>query len=60
MIGSTSILESRVVRQSRHVDELRSGSAQLAVIALEAVAHEMDSRLFKPERYVLVATPIWK
>jgi DNA-binding transcriptional LysR family regulator len=46
-------LESRV-------DALRNGRAQLAILSRERVAREMDSKLLKPEEYVLVGPASWK
>jgi DNA-binding transcriptional LysR family regulator len=42
------------------VEDLRAGTAQLAVLPPELVAREMDSKLLKPEKYVLVGSPRWK
>jgi LysR family transcriptional regulator (chromosome initiation inhibitor) len=39
---------------------VRSGSAALAVISPESVPNEMDSKLLKPDRYILVASRKWK
>ena len=39
--------------------ELRSGKSQMIIVAPEHVAREMDSRLLKPEKYLLVATRDW-
>jgi len=39
---------------------LRSGQTQFAILAPEEVAREMDSKLLKPERYVLVGSKEWK
>ena len=50
---SISDLESRA-------EELRSGRVQLAILEPENVAREMDSKLLKPERYLLVGAPKWK
>jgi len=41
-------------------DALRSGKAQLAILSRERVAREMDSKLLKPEKYVLVGPSAWK
>lgn len=41
-------------------EALRSGRAQIAILARERVAREMDSKILKPERYVLVGPPAWK
>ncbi len=39
---------------------LRTGESQLAILSPEQVAREMDSKLLKPEQYVLVGPPQWK
>jgi DNA-binding transcriptional LysR family regulator len=41
-------------------DALRNGRAQLAILSRERVAREMDSKLLKPEEYVLVGPSAWK
>jgi LysR family transcriptional regulator, chromosome initiation inhibitor len=42
------------------VQSLRSGLADLAIVAPDFVPNELDSKLLKPDRYVLVATNRWK
>ena len=42
------------------VNQVRSGKADLAIIPPEQVPNEMDSKLLKPEKYVLVASQKWK
>ncbi len=39
---------------------LKTGRAQLAVIPAREVVNEIDSKLLRPERYVLVGPPSWK
>lgn len=39
---------------------LRQGESQLAILPPERVAKEMDSKLLKPEQYVLVGAPEWR
>lgn len=41
-------------------DKLRQGKTDLAIVAPEAVALEMDSKLLKKERYILVGPKKWK
>ncbi|MFL5814787.1 MAG: LysR family transcriptional regulator [Bdellovibrionia bacterium] len=41
-------------------DALRNGRSQLAILSRERVAREMDSKLLKPEEYVLVGPASWK
>jgi DNA-binding transcriptional LysR family regulator len=41
-------------------DDLRNGQAQLAILSRERVAREMDSKLLKPEEFVLVGPSAWK
>ncbi|MGE0171150.1 MAG: LysR family transcriptional regulator [Oligoflexales bacterium] len=45
---------------SGRIDRIRSGSAALAIVPPERVPQEMDSKLLKPDRYVLVASPKWQ
>lgn len=42
------------------VRSLRSGDSQLAIIRDEDVTPEMEHKLLKPERFVLVCTSAWK
>ncbi len=42
------------------IEDLRTGQTQFAVVPREQVAAEMDSKLLKPERYLLVGTKKWK
>lgn len=42
------------------VRSLRSGESQFAIIQPQDVTPEMEHKLLKPERYVLVCTPAWK
>lgn len=41
------------------LDYLKSGAAQLAVLGRDEVVDELDSKLLRPETYVLVAAPGW-
>jgi DNA-binding transcriptional LysR family regulator len=50
-----NIQDQRLAAQS-----LREGSALFAVLAPEQVAREMDSKLLKPEEYVLIGPSTWK
>ena len=43
-----------------HLRSLRTGESQLAVIQREDVVPEMEYKLLKPERYVLVCASAWK
>lgn len=42
------------------LDKIKRGQAQLGIIAPEQVTLEMDSRVLKPERYVLAGAAAWK
>lgn len=42
------------------IRSLRSGESQLAVVRKEDLVAEMESKILKPERYVLVCTSQWK
>jgi LysR family transcriptional regulator, chromosome initiation inhibitor len=49
------------ITDSEHRDRmLRTGQCQLAILSPERVAREMDSKLLRPEQYVLVGTPAWR
>lgn len=39
---------------------VRSGKAAIAIVPPEQVPNEMDSKMLKPEKYILVASPKWK
>jgi DNA-binding transcriptional LysR family regulator len=39
---------------------VRSGQVALAIVPPEAVPNEMDSKMLKPDKYVLVASKKWK
>lgn len=39
---------------------VRSGKAALAIVPPEQVPNEMDSKVLKPEKYILVASAKWK
>ncbi len=41
------------------LDALKAGHSQLAVLPRREVVHELDSRLLRPDRYILVATAAW-
>ncbi|MBI3556146.1 MAG: LysR family transcriptional regulator [Deltaproteobacteria bacterium] len=41
-------------------DALRRGTAQLAILPHHQISREMDSKLLKPERYILVAPKAWR
>lgn len=42
------------------VNLVRSGHAALAIVPPERIPNEMESKRLKPERYLLVASPLWK
>jgi LysR family transcriptional regulator, chromosome initiation inhibitor len=42
------------------VNLVRSGKTDLAIVPPEQVPNEMDSKLLKPEKYILVASQKWK
>lgn len=42
------------------LQSVRSGKATLAIVSPESVPNEMDSKMLKPEKYVLVASKEWK
>lgn len=45
---------------SNRIDLIRRGEADLAIVSPEHVPNEMDSKLLRPDRYLLVASPKWK
>lgn len=54
------LLSFQISDDPRLTAELRSGTSQLVIVSPEEVAREMDSKLLKPESYLLVATSRWK
>lgn len=42
------------------VEMIRQGKVDLAVVSPHLVPNEMDSKMLKPDRYILVASPKWK
>lgn len=53
-------LHFHVTDAADRVPLLRTGEADLAIVAPDQVPAEMEGKMLKPERYVLVATPAWK
>jgi LysR family transcriptional regulator, chromosome initiation inhibitor len=45
---------------SNLIESIKRGEADLAVVSGEHVPYEMDSKLLKPDRYLLVACAKWK
>lgn len=41
-------------------DLVRRGEADFAIVSPDEVPNEMDSKLLRPDRYLLVASPKWK
>ena len=42
------------------IDLLKRGSAHLVIVPPEFVVKEVDSKLLRPEKYILVGSPKWK
>ncbi len=42
------------------IEQLREGRSQLAVVPVEEVVNELDSRRLKPTRHILVGPRMWK
>jgi DNA-binding transcriptional LysR family regulator len=42
------------------IEDLRAGSVHLAIVSPTQVAREMDSKVVKAEKYVMVGPPKWK
>ncbi|MCW5588740.1 MAG: LysR family transcriptional regulator [Legionellales bacterium] len=47
-------------REDYCVKSIRSGENQLAIVQQQNVLPELQTKLLKPEHYVLVCTPAWK
>jgi LysR family transcriptional regulator, chromosome initiation inhibitor len=54
------ILSYRLDDRENRAELLKKGIAHLAILAPREVALEMDSKVLKPDRYVLVASAKWK
>lgn len=54
------VLSYRLDDQENRSDLLKKGIVQLAILSPQDVTLEMDSKLLKPDRYVLVASSKWK
>lgn len=54
------VLSYRLDDQENRVEILKKGIVQLAILPPQEVTLEMDSRLLKPDRYILVASSKWK
>jgi len=57
---SQLLITFNVVDIENRLNDLRDGSAQLAIVPRVQVTKEMDSKLLKPEKYLLVGTKAWK
>lgn len=54
------ILSYRLDDQENRADLLKKGIVQLAILSPQDVALEMDSKILRPDRYILVASSKWK
>jgi DNA-binding transcriptional LysR family regulator len=54
------LLNFRLYDEENRVDLLKKGDVDLAIVSPEQVRLEMDSKVLKPDRYVLVASSMWK
>ena len=45
---------------SNRIDLVRKGEADLVIVPPESVPNEMDSKVLKPDRYILVGSAEWK
>jgi len=54
------LLNFQINDESKLTDELRSGVSHFVIVPPEDVAREMDSKILKAERYVLVASSKWR
>ncbi len=53
-------LHLRSEDHSNRLELIRKGSADLAIVPAENIPNEMDSKLIKPDRYLLVASASWR
>jgi LysR family transcriptional regulator (chromosome initiation inhibitor) len=53
-------LHLRSEDEANRIDELKRGLADLAVVSPHLVPNEMDSKMLKPDHYLLVASAKWK
>ncbi len=54
------VLNYRMDDQENRVEILKKGTVQLAILPPQDVTLEMDSKLLRPDRYILVAGAQWK
>jgi LysR family transcriptional regulator (chromosome initiation inhibitor) len=54
------LLQCKLVDSPTWIDDLRSGAAQLALVRPELVAKELESKMLKPEQYLMVGPAAWK
>ncbi|RYZ91704.1 MAG: LysR family transcriptional regulator [Proteobacteria bacterium] len=54
------LLNYRLDDSENRIELLKKGAAQLVVVPPSEVTLELDSKILKPDRYVLVATTRWK
>ena len=54
------ILNYRLDDQENRVELLKKGLVQLAILSPPEVTLEMDSKMLKPDKYILVASAQWK
>lgn len=53
-------LSYRLDDQENRADLLKKGLVQLAILSPEDVSLEMDSKILRPDKYILVASKKWK
>jgi DNA-binding transcriptional LysR family regulator len=49
-----------ITDSANRISMVRTGEASLAIVPPEQVPSEMDSKMLRPDKYVLVASPRWK
>ena len=54
------LLHYHISDEEHWVDDLRTGVAQIAILPPELVVKELDSKMLKAEKYVLVGPKSWK
>lgn len=53
------LLRFKISDTNIFLDDLKSGEAQIAVLAPELLPRELDSKLLKPDRFVMLGTRSW-
>jgi LysR family transcriptional regulator, chromosome initiation inhibitor len=54
------VFEFKLADTIHGIDALKQGSTDIAIVEKAQVVLEVDSKILKPEKYVLVASPTWQ